>query len=151
MFASKQDHQYPKAQKTDFEVGKKYNLGVLCPVDPKGAFTKEAGEVTIENGEIVILEGLHIAKEANPTIISALKAATALIKHSKFRHSYPYCWRSKTPLIFRTTAQWFIGIDQEQSQIRQKTLKALDEVQFFPEWGRARFQAMMENRPDWCL
>ena len=118
----------------------KYGLPTLCPVDDAGKFTDEFPE----------MQGMNIFK-ANPLIIEKLRASNHLLKFTEFVHSYPHCWRSKTPLIFRTTAQWFIGIDQEETQIRKKTLKALDDVQFFPDWGRARFQAMMENRPDWCL
>jgi isoleucyl-tRNA synthetase len=133
-------HTAPGHGADDFKVGQKYNLPILNPVDDGGLYTDDFAE----------MKGVNIFK-ANPLIIEKLRTSGHLLKFSEFVHSYPHCWRSKTPLIFRTTAQWFIGIDQEQSQIRQKTLKALDEVQFFPEWGRARFQAMMENRPDWCL
>ena len=133
-------HTAPGHGADDFRVGQKYNLPILNPVDDGGLYTEDFAE----------MKGTNIFK-ANPLIVEKLRTSGHLLKFSEFVHSYPHCWRSKTPLIFRTTAQWFIGIDQEQSQIRQKTLKALDEVQFFPEWGRARFQAMMENRPDWCL
>jgi isoleucyl-tRNA synthetase len=133
-------HTAPGHGADDFRVGQKYRLPVLNPVDDGGKYTSDFSE----------MEGVNIFK-ANPMIIEKLKNSGHLLKFSEFVHSYPHCWRSKTPLIFRTTAQWFIGIDQENSQIRKNTLKALDEVQFFPEWGRARFQAMMENRPDWCL
>lgn len=133
-------HTAPGHGADDFRVGVKYGLPVLNPVDDGGLFTEDFAE----------MKGINIFK-ANPLIIEKLRASGHLIKFSEFVHSYPHCWRSKTPLIFRTTAQWFIGIDQEPSEIRAKTLKALDQVQFFPEWGRARFQAMMQNRPDWCL
>ena len=133
-------HTAPGHGADDFRVGQKYNLPILNPVDDGGLYTEDFAE----------MKGTNIFK-ANPLIVEKLRTSGHLLKFSEFVHSYPHCWRSKTPLIFRTTAQWFIGIDQEQSQIRQKTLKALDEIQFFPEWGRARFQAMMENRPDWCL
>ena len=133
-------HTAPGHGADDFKVGLKYNLPVLNPVDDGGLYTEEYAE----------MKGTNIFK-ANPLIVEKLRTSGHLIKFSEFVHSYPHCWRSKTPLIFRTTAQWFIGIDLENSQIRQHTLKALDQVQFFPEWGRARFQAMMENRPDWCL
>ena len=133
-------HTAPGHGADDFRVGQKYGLKVLNPVDDGGLYTDAFPE----------MKGTNIFK-ANPLIVEKLKNSGHLLKFSEFVHSYPHCWRSKTPLIFRTTAQWFIGIDQEASQIRQKTLKALDEIQFFPEWGRARFQAMMENRPDWCL
>ena len=133
-------HTAPGHGADDFRVGQKYGLAILNPVDDGGLFTDDYAE----------MKGVNIFK-ANPLIIEKLRASGHLIKFSEFVHSYPHCWRSKTPLIFRTTAQWFIGIDQEDSQIRQKTLQALEDVQFFPDWGRARFQAMMENRPDWCL
>ena len=133
-------HTAPGHGADDFKVGQKYGLPVLCPVDDGGLYTDEFPE----------MKGTNIFK-ANPLIVEKLRTSGHLIKFSEFVHSYPHCWRSKTPLIFRTTAQWFIGIDQEKTEIRKKTLKALDDVQFFPDWGRARFQAMMENRPDWCL
>ena len=133
-------HTAPGHGADDFKVGQKYGLPILNPVDDAGLYTDDFAE----------LKGTNIFK-ANPLIVEKLKNSGHLLKFSEFVHSYPHCWRSKTPLIFRTTAQWFIGIDQENSEIRKNTLKALDQVQFFPEWGRARFQAMMENRPDWCL
>jgi isoleucyl-tRNA synthetase len=133
-------HTAPGHGADDFKVGQKYGLPVLNPVDDGGLYTDDFAE----------LKGTNIFK-ANPIIVEKLKNSGHLLKFSEFVHSYPHCWRSKTPLIFRTTAQWFIGIDQQNSEIRKNTLKALDQVQFFPDWGRARFQAMMENRPDWCL
>jgi isoleucyl-tRNA synthetase len=133
-------HTAPGHGADDFRVGQQYHLPILNPVDDAGQFTDEFAE----------MKGVNIFK-SNPMIIEKLRTSGHLLKFSEFVHSYPHCWRSKTPLIFRTTAQWFIGIDQEDSQIRHKTLKALDDIQFFPDWGRARFQAMMENRPDWCL
>ncbi|MFZ3230856.1 MAG: isoleucine--tRNA ligase [Pseudobdellovibrio sp.] len=133
-------HTAPGHGADDFKVGQKYGLPVLCPVNDAGQFTDEFAEMA----------GMNIFK-ANPLIVEKLRTSGHLIKFSEFVHSYPHCWRSKTPLIFRTTAQWFIGIDQEGSEIRKKTMQALDSVQFFPDWGRARFTAMMENRPDWCL
>lgn len=133
-------HTAPGHGADDFKVGLKYDLKVLCPVDDAGLYTDEYPE----------MKGINIFK-ANPMIIEKLRTSQHLLKFSEFVHSYPHCWRSKTPLIFRTTAQWFLGIDLEGSEIRKKTLQALDDVQFFPAWGRARFQAMMENRPDWCL
>lgn len=133
-------HTAPGHGADDFRVGVKYGLPILNPVDDGGLYTDDFAE----------MKGTNIFK-ANPIIVEKLRTSGHLIKFSEFVHSYPHCWRSKTPLIFRTTAQWFIGIDQEESQIRQKTLQAIEGVQFFPDWGRARFQAMMQNRPDWCL
>lgn len=133
-------HTAPGHGADDFKIGQKYNLPVINPVDDGGQYTEDFAE----------MKGTNIFK-ANPLIVEKLRTSGHLLKFSEFVHSYPHCWRSKTPLIFRTTAQWFLGIDLEESHIRQSTLKALDQVEFFPEWGRARFQAMMENRPDWCL
>ena len=133
-------HTAPGHGADDFKVGQKYGLGVLSPVGPNGTFTSDVPEY----------QGVNIFK-ANPLIIEKLKSTGHLLGFKEIEHSYPHCWRSKTPLIFRATAQWFIGLDLETTRIREKTLNAIKEIQFFPEWGRARLQAMMENRPDWCL
>lgn len=133
-------HTAPGHGADDYKVGLKYGLAILSPVGPNGAYTQEVPEY----------EGTNIFK-ANPLIIDRLKGAGALLAHKEFEHSYPHCWRTKTPLIFRATPQWFLGLDLEGSQIRQKTLEALNQVQFFPAWGENRLRSMMESRPDWCL
>lgn len=133
-------HTAPGHGADDFKVGMKYGLPVINPVNDGGAYTEEVPEFV----------GMNIFK-ANPLIIEKLKGLGSLISVKEIEHSYPHSWRSKTPLIFRTTPQWFMGLDLEDSQLRQKTLKSLDQVGFFPEWGKARFVAMMEGRPDWCL
>jgi len=133
-------HTAPGHGVDDYKVGQRYNLGILSPVDESGQYTEEVPEY----------KGVNIFK-ANPLIVERLKNSGHLIMMKEIEHSYPHCWRTKTPLIYRTTPQWFLGIDLEHSQIRKKTLKEIEKVQFVPEWGRARFQAMMENRPDWCI
>ncbi|MEI7972990.1 MAG: isoleucine--tRNA ligase, partial [Bdellovibrio sp.] len=133
-------HTAPGHGADDYRVGLQYGLKVYSPVDSRGHFTSEVPEWS----------GLHIFK-ANPLIIEKLKSLNLLIHVSEFTHSYPHCWRSKTPLIFRATPQWFLGLDLSPSRIREKTLQALSEIQFFPTWGEARFKAMLEARPDWCL
>lgn len=133
-------HTAPGHGADDFKVGLRYNLPVLCPVDDSGKFTEEVPE----------WQGMNIFK-ANPLIVEKLKESGHLMKLIEIEHSYPHCWRSKTPLIFRTTPQWFMGMDMEGSQIRKKTIESIEKVKFVPDWGKARFQAMMENRPDWCL
>ncbi len=133
-------HTAPGHGADDFRVGAKYNLGVLSPVDEGGLYTDEVPDY----------KGMHIFK-ANPVIVERLKNSNRLLGHKDIEHSYPHCWRSKTPLIFRTTPQWFLGLDMEGSEIRAKTLEELKKVQFYPAWGEARFKAMMEGRPDWCL
>lgn len=133
-------HTAPGHGMDDYRIGLKYQLPILCPVDDSGKFTNAVTE----------FKEMNIFK-ANPLIVEKLKNSNHLLAHKEIEHSYPHCWRSKTPLIFRTTPQWFIGIDLEGSEIRKKTLKAIDQIQFFPSWGEARLKAMMENRPDWCL
>lgn len=133
-------HTAPGHGVDDYKVGLKYNLGLLSPVDEGGMYTNDVPDY----------KGMNIFK-ANPLIVERLKQSGHLVAFKEIEHSYPHCWRTKTPLIYRTTPQWFLGIDLEHSQIRQKTLKEIEKIQFFPEWGRARFQAMMENRPDWCV
>jgi isoleucyl-tRNA synthetase len=133
-------HTAPGHGADDYKVGLKYHLEILSPVGPDGSYTSEVPE----------FQGLNIFK-ANPLIVEKLKSSNHLISYKEFEHSYPHCWRSKVPLIFRATPQWFLGLDLEGSEIRKKTLAALAQIEFFPAWGKARLQAMMENRPDWCL
>jgi isoleucyl-tRNA synthetase len=133
-------HTAPGHGADDYRVGMKYGLPILSPVGPNGTYTEEVPEY----------QGVNVFK-ANPLIVERLKTDGTLLSFKEFEHSYPHCWRSKTPLIFRATPQWFLGLDLENSQIRSKTLKALDDVEFFPSWGEARLRSMMEGRPDWCV
>lgn len=133
-------HTAPGHGADDFKVGLQYGLPILNPVDDSGAYTEEVPEYL----------GINIFK-ANPLIVERLRESGHLLAHKDIEHSYPHCWRSKVPLIFRTTPQWFIGMDLEDSQIRAKSLKAMDDIKFVPQWGEARFRAMIENRPDWCV
>lgn len=133
-------HTAPGHGPDDYLVGLKYKLPVLSPVGPDGTFTSEVPEY----------KGVHILK-ANPLIIQRLSDVGHLFHVSQVEHSYPHCWRTKTPLMYRATPQWFIGLDLPDSKIREKSLQAMESLAFFPEWGRARFRAMIENRPDWCL
>ncbi|PWU21645.1 MAG: isoleucine--tRNA ligase [Bdellovibrio sp.] len=133
-------HTAPGHGADDYKVGLKYGLPVLSPVGPDGTFTAEVPE----------FKGVHIFK-ANPLIIEKLRSLGRLVAAKEIEHSYPHCWRTKIPLIFRATPQWFIGLDHPESQIREKTLKALADIRFFPSWGEPRLRGMLENRPDWCL
>ncbi|MGI9439533.1 MAG: isoleucine--tRNA ligase, partial [Parvibaculales bacterium] len=90
-------------------------------------------------------------EEANSAVIRALDEAQSLIAQGKLRHQYPHSWRSKAPLIFRNTPQWFIAMDKASHSLRQKALKAIDKVQWYPKTGRNRIYAMIENRPDWVV
>ena len=131
-------HTAPGHGVDDYNVAIKYNLGILSPVDDKGHMTKEAGKY----------EGLFYAK-ANKEIIEDMKKSGHLIHYNKFTHSYPHDWRSKKPVIYRATEQWFISVDE--SDIRKNALEALKDIEFVPEWGKNRINAMIETRPDWTI
>ena len=131
-------HTSPSHGQDDYIVGLKYNLPVDCPVDGKGVF--------IETTESVA--GEYIFK-ANTTIIELLKKKNTLITHSPMKHSYPHCWRHKTPLIFRATPQWFVSMTQ--NKLRDTVNAEILNVKWIPSWGQKRIELMVGNRPDWCI
>jgi isoleucyl-tRNA synthetase len=131
-------HTAPGHGHDDFIVGQRYGLEVDNPVGNDGRFL--AGTEAVA--------GLNVF-EANPVIVKLLEARGALLRHEPMRHSYPHCWRHKTPLIFRATPQWFISMDREG--LRQRALEAIGEVQWMPAWGEKRIRAMVDGRPDWCI
>lgn len=131
-------HSAPGHGVDDYNYSREYGLGVLSPVDDRGHMTKEAGKY----------EGMFYAK-ASKVIVEDLTESGHLLYHTKFTHSYPHDWRSKKPVIFRATEQWFISVDE--SDVRQNALNALKDVEFVPEWGKNRINAMIENRPDWTI
>lgn len=131
-------HTAPAHGQDDYIVGKKYNLPALNPVGDDGCFTSSTE----------FLVGTHVSK-ANEPVIALLKEKNALLHFTKLTHSYPHCWRHKTPLIFRATPQWFISLQQEG--LRAKTLDAIEHVKWIPDWGQSRIFSMVENRPDWCI
>lgn len=131
-------HTAPAHGQDDYEVGARYSLPVENPVGSDGKFL----------ADIELVAGLHVFA-ADDQIIGALKAHANLIHAERFRHSYPHCWRHKTPIIFRATPQWFIGMDQQG--LREQALAEINKVRFTPAWGRARIRGMVENRPDWCI
>ena len=134
-------HTAPAHGIDDYNVAIKYDLPMTSPVDEGGVYTSDFAE----------MQGIHIFK-ANKILIEKMKTSGHLLHESLLTHSYPHNWRSKTPLIYRATPQWFINVDQENFNIRKKALKSIEEdIQFFPPWGKTRFRAMVENRPDWCL
>jgi len=98
---------------------------------------------------VPLFAGIHVYKAADP-VCKALEEAGALLKREEFLHSYPHSWRSKAPLIYRATPQWFIPMDGPQ-QIREKALAAIDATKFVPDQGRNRIRSMVESRPDWCI
>nr|MBU1328383.1 isoleucine--tRNA ligase [Candidatus Omnitrophota bacterium] len=136
-------HIAPGHGQEDYEVGLKYNLPVIMPVDEKGRFKKiDSFEVP---DEIVCKPIL----EANDIILKILSDKKALLISLKTTHSYPYCWRCHSPLLFRATKQWFLGVDR--NGLRQKTLNEIKEIKWVPDIGEKRISSMIELRPDWCL
>ncbi|MFH1691600.1 MAG: isoleucine--tRNA ligase [Candidatus Omnitrophota bacterium] len=132
-------HTAPGHGAEDFLTGAKYGLDIVMPVDGKGRFDESAKEFS----------GQHVFK-ANEAIIQKLKEIGALLAHVEFTHSYPHCWRCKSPVIFRATQQWFLKIDH--NDLRKKLLQAIDQdVNWVPSSGKERISSMVENRPDWCL
>ncbi|OIP06452.1 MAG: isoleucine--tRNA ligase [Betaproteobacteria bacterium CG2_30_59_46] len=135
-------HTAPAHGLEDYAVGGKYNLPVECPVGGDGKFYAS-----------VPLVGGQSIWAANKTVVETLANSGALLREIKIKHSYPHCWRHKTPVIFRATHQWFIGMEVsgQHSSLRKAALKAVENTEFFPSWGRARLEAMIGNRPDWCV
>lgn len=131
-------HTAPGHGADDYNYSLKYNIGILSPVDDKGHMTKEAGKY----------EGMFYAK-ASKAIVEDLTESGHMLYHTTFVHSYPHDWRSKKPVIFRATEQWFISVDE--SDIRENALKALENVEFVPSWGKNRIGSMLETRPDWTI
>lgn len=129
-------HTAPGHGEDDFLVGKKYGLDVLCPVDDKGVMTSEAPG----------FEGLFYDK-ANKPITDKLQETGALLKLNFITHSYPHDWRTKKPVIFRATAQWFASIDK----FRKELLEAVNETKWVPAWGETRLYNMVRDRGDWCI
>nr|MBL8410261.1 isoleucine--tRNA ligase [Dechloromonas sp.] len=142
-------HTAPAHGADDFTIGKKYGLPVNNPVGNDGRFLGNTPALLV--GE---LAGKTVW-EANPLVLQELEAQGRLLKQERIQHSYPHCWRHKTPIIFRATTQWFIGMenrkDESEPTLRWIAERAVDETQFFPAWGRARLEAMMKTRPDWCV
>jgi isoleucyl-tRNA synthetase len=139
-------HTAPAHGVDDYVVGTWYGLPVDNPVGDDGKFISTTPAV---GG--VPLAGVSVWK-ANDIVLDALRASGHLLCQEKLKHSYPHCWRHKTPIIFRATPQWFIGMNQgEVETLRDLANKAVDATEFFPSWGRARLEAMIKNRPDWCV
>ncbi|CAB5079082.1 Isoleucyl-tRNA synthetase (EC [Olavius algarvensis associated proteobacterium Delta 3] len=131
-------HTAPGHGREDHEVGLQYGLDVYSPVNEKGVFTDD---VDFFSGQFVF--------DANPNINAKLREIGSVLAEEKIVHSYPHCWRCKEPVIFRATPQWFISMDK--TDLRKKSLEAIDRVEWIPQWGRDRIYGMIENRPDWCV
>jgi isoleucyl-tRNA synthetase len=134
-------HTAPAHGLEDFAVGSRYNLPVDNPVDDDGTFFASTP----------IVAGLSVWK-ANDVVIDVLEQNKRLVRKAVLKHSYPVCWRHKSPIIFRATRQWFIGMEEGgERTLREVARAAVDATAFYPAWGRARLEAMVGNRPDWCV
>ena len=131
-------HTAPGHGQDDFVVGQKYGLEVANPVGDNGVYKPDTE----------FFAGQHVFK-ANDNVVALLKEKGALLHHVAYRHSYPHCWRHKTPIIFRATPQWFISMDNQN--LRKQALSEIEQTQWIPDWGQSRIEKMVENRPDWCI
>ncbi len=129
-------HTAPGHGLEDYLMGVQYDLPIDNPVGEDGKFLPGTE----------LFAGEHVS-QANDHIIDVLKAKGALVHVEAFEHSYPHCWRHRTPIIFRGTSQWFISMDN----LRDPALRAIAETRWIPGWGRARIEGMVQNRPDWCI
>src|SRR5690606_16849924 len=131
-------HTAPGHGQEDFVVGKLYNLEVANPVGANGVYLPDTP----------LFAGQHVFK-ANDSVVEALQNAGALLVHKAYKHSYPHCWRHKTPIIFRATPQWFISM--EQQGLRSTSLQQIEQTRWIPDWGQQRIEKMVAGRPDWCI
>jgi len=131
-------HTAPAHGLEDFDMGRRYDLEVYNPVGGNGVY----------HPDTPVFAGQHIFK-ANDDIVAALSERNVLLCHEPFQHSYPHCWRHKTPIIFRATPQWFISM--AGNGLLDAAKAAVEKVQWVPDWGRARIDAMLAERPDWCI
>lgn len=140
-------HTAPGHGLDDYVTGTKNGIEVYCPLDDEGRYIDD-GRMPAELVGLSVLEQVSIS-EANKGVLKIIAQNGSLLAKKTIQHSYPHCWRSKTPVVFRAMDQWFIALDK--SGDRQRALKALDEVHFIPSWGKNRIRSAVENRPDWCI
>ena len=165
-------HTAPGHGAEDYITGLRYKLEIYCPVGADGRYLDD-GQVPADLVGISTLETVEeiAAKKPSPANLAVLKklaGAGALLAKAKYVHSYPHCWRSKTPIIFRAVDQWFVGLDRTPSEVgsqlagapsditptpspRETALKSIAGVQWVPTWGEARIRGAVEARPDWCI
>ena len=131
-------HTAPDHGVDDFYVGKRYDLELLDNVDDNGLFRKHVEKFA----------GQHVVK-VDKALLEELTGLGMLARVEKYEHSYPFCWRTKTPIIFRATPQWFISM--EEKGLRKDTISEIQKVRWVPDWGQQRIEGMIANRPDWCI
>ncbi len=138
-------HTAPGHGTEDYIAGLEEGLEIYCPVQGDGTYDDSVPEW---------LRGL-LVWDANPKVVAHLRESGHLVHHVEYTHSYPHDWRSKTPVIFRSTEQWFVAVDEPfggSDSLRERSLHAIDDdVTFVPAWGQRRMRGMVESRPDWCL
>jgi isoleucyl-tRNA synthetase len=137
----------------DYHLGSTHGLPIYSPVDDDGKFTLTSDlpkeqQMPAEMLGKSILEK-HGQSEANEAVLHELRARKALLHQENYHHSYPHCWRSKTPIIFRAMDQWFIEIDH--AKFRERALDEINRVNWVPDWGKSRIEAAVKGRPDWCI
>jgi isoleucyl-tRNA synthetase len=131
-------HTAPAHGPDDYWIGVHYDLPCVNPVLPNGCYSEETP----------LFAGVSV-RRADDAVLDVLRERQTLLHETRLQHSYPHCWRHKTPLIFRATPQWFIGMDKEG--LREALLEQINTVNWMPSWGKARIQSMVNNRPDWCI
>ena len=141
-------HTAPGHGLDDYITGINNGLEVYCPVNDRGCYDDD-GQVPAELVGLSVLDNNGKPSEANLAVLKIIAGNGSLIAKKKIEHSYPHCWRSKTPVVFRAVDQWFIALDKKSD--RQRALDALNSVKFIPAWGENRIRAAVENRPDWCI
>ncbi len=131
-------HTAPDHGVDDFNVGKKYNIGTINYINGAGIYREE----------VPIFAGEHVYK-VDEKVVALMEENGALLHQEKFEHSYPHCWRTKTPLIFRATPQWFVSMTKKG--LLDDVKKSVDDIEWLPEWGEARIRSMLDASPDWCV
>ena len=142
-------HIAPGHGRDDYITGLQYQLDVYSPIDDQGRYVDD-GQIPTELIGLSVLDTPDQTSPANQKVIEKLRAVPGvLLKASTLDHSYPHCWRSKTPVIFRSVDQWFVALDKDG--IRGKVLDAIRDVQWIPDWGQNRIRSAIASRPDWCI
>lgn len=140
-------HTAPGHGEDDYRVSLRYGIDVIMPVDEDGLYDETVvRKKLLPNPKEFV--GMHVFS-ANDKILELL--GDALLKSSRFTHSYPYCWRTHKPVIYRATKQWFIAMDKEGDSLREQASSEIKKVKFYPPAGEKRLSSMIENRPDWCI
>ncbi len=146
-------HCAPGHGMDDYHLGTEHGLPIYSPVDDDGRFTLTSDlpkeqQMPAEMLGKAILEK-HGRSEANEAVLHELRVRKALLHQENYHHSYPHCWRSKTPIIFRAMDQWFIEVDH--AKFRERALEEINHINWVPDWGKSRIEAAVKGRPDWCI